>query len=313
MRRLIVPVFVILLFAEIAAAVGIVMAQPGGFASLADFSAVSLGPERRQDVAPKSLPLNGQNANVTINSMNGQVIITGDPTLSEVMVQGTKIIHSGNDSDFDKINFTVAQEGSNIRIEASQANKAFNIGFGEQMLIRVNLPPALVSEITTTVGSADIQVKGLQNHAANYTFNTGSGDLSANDLQANKLTIKTGSGDLNLTNITGNLDTSTNSGDINLNGQNRLGDLSFQVGSGDINIAASLNPTGTGLINTKSGDVQLKLTDSKALGFDISTGSGDIDFKLANVGPVTKEKHLLKTGGSPVISIRTGSGDVTVE
>ena len=57
----------------------------------------------------------------------------------------------------------------------------------------------------------------------------------------------------------------------------------------------------------------LKLTDAKAPGFDISTGSGDINFRLANIQPVTNEKHALKTGGSPVLNIRTGSGDVTVE
>lgn len=313
MRRLIVPIFVLLLIAEIGTAVGIVMAQPGGFGSLVDVGAFNFGPERRQDVALQTLPLNGQATSLTINSMGGQVVITGDPALKDVTVQGTKIIHSFKDADFSRINFNVVQEAGNIRIEASQANKSFSFGFGDQMIIRVGLPPALLSQLTTTVGSADIQVKGLQNEKTTLVFNTGSGDISATDMQAAKLTVKSGSGDIHLTNFLGSLDATTGNGDISLSGQNRLNDVNFQTGSGDVQIAAALNNTNNGTIKTGSGDVDLKLTATTRRGFDISTGSGDINFRLPNIQIVTNEKRALKTGGSPLLIIKTGSGDVTVE
>ncbi len=313
MRRLIGPILFLLLIAEIAAATAIVMAQPGGFSNLLDIGALNIGPERRQDVAPQSLPLNGQPANITINSMGGQVDISGDPSLTGVNVAGTKIIHSAKDSDFDRISFNVTQDGNNIRIEAKQANRAFNFGFGEQMNIQVTLPPALVSQINTTVGSADIRVKGLQNDKAALILNTGSGNITASDLQATRLTAKTGSGDIRLTSFNGSLNANTGSGNIEISGQNRLDDLNFETGSGDIQIAALLNTTNNGTIKTGSGNVRLSLGASKAPGFDINTGSGSINFKVPGSQIVSQGKHDLRTGGSPVLSIKTGSGDVTVE
>lgn len=313
MRRLVVPIFVLLLFAEIAAAIGIVMAQPGGFGSLVDVGAINLGPERRQDVAQRTLALNGQATNITINSMGGQVEITGDPALKDVTVKGTKIIHSFKESDFDRISFNVVQDANNIRIEANQANKRFSLGFGDQMIIRVALPPILLAQLTTTVGSADINLKGLQNEKATFVFNSGSGDLNATDMQVTKVTVKSGSGDISLNNFIGSLDATTGSGDISLSGQNRLNDLNFQTGSGDVQIIAVLNTINNSFIKTGNGDVRLKISDANFPGFNISTGSGNINFKLTNIQAVLNEKHAFKTSGSPVLNIKTGSGDVTVE
>jgi hypothetical protein len=312
-RRLVGPILFLFLVAEIAAASAIVMAQPGGFSALFDVGGFNFGPERRQDVAAQTLPLNGQAANITINSMGGQVEISGDPSLTAVRVEGTKIIHSFKDSDFDRISFNVVQDGNNIRIEAKQANRSFNFGFGEQMQIRVALPPALLTQLNTTVGSANITVKGLQNDKAVFILNTGSGNITASDLQTAHLTAKTGSGDIHLTGFLGSVDATTGSGDIDLNGQNRLNDLNLETGSGDVQLAALLNITNNSTIKTGSGDVELNLGASKAPGFDINTGSGSINFKLPNTQIVNQDKHALKTGGSPVINIKTGSGDVTVE
>jgi hypothetical protein len=312
-RRLIGPILFIFLIAEIAAATAIVMAQPGGFGNLVDVGGFNFGPERRQDVAPQTLPLNGQPANITINSMGGQVEITGDPSLTAVNVAGTKIIHSFKDSDFNRISFNVVQDGNNIRIEAKRPNQGFNFGFGEQMNIRVALPPALLSQLNTTVGSADIDLKGLQNEKVTLILNTGSGNITATDMQAARLTARTGSGDIRLTTFSGSLAANTGSGDIEINGQNRLNDVNFETGSGDIELAALLNTTNNGTIKTGSGNIRLNLDDSKAPGFDINTGSGSINFKLPNSQIISQDKHDLRTGGSPVLTIKTGSGDVTVE
>lgn len=313
MRKMIVPVFVVLLAVEITVAVGIVMAQPGGFASLLSLGNVNFGPERRQDVPAQDLPLNGQAANITINSMGGLVEISGDPSLTSVKVEGTKIIHSFGDADFSRIAFSVVQDGANINVVAKNPNQSFNFGFGDQMNIRVTMPPTLLAQLNTTVGSADINVKGLQNDKATLVINTGSGDLNLSDLLAGKLAIKTGSGDIHLNNYTGSLDANTGSGGIDLNGTNRLNDLNFQTGSGDIKVAAALNNPNSANIKTGSGDVELRVSGNTALGFDINTGSGDIKFNLAGGQVVSKDKHNLKTNGSPVMTIRTGSGDITVE
>jgi DUF4097 and DUF4098 domain-containing protein YvlB len=311
-RRLIGPILILLLIAEITFAVAIVMAQPGGFASLVDVRALSFGPERRQDIAPRTLPLNGQATNITISSMAGLVEVTGDPSLKDLTVTGTKIVHGMKESDFDNISFSVVQDGNTIRIEAKEVNKSFNFGFGEKMLIRVALPPALINQFTSTVGSADIDIKNLSNEKTTFVFTTGSGKITGTDVQASKITARVGSGDIRLTGFLGSLTANTGSGNIYLNGQNRLNDLNLETGSGDIRVGAQFN-TNNSFIKTGSGDVHLIPDPNKVPGFDINTGSGNIDFKLANSQVVSKEEHGLRTGGSPVISIKTGSGDVTVE
>lgn len=313
MRRMIVPILVILLATEITLATSIVMAQPGGFSSLLPLGNVSFGPERRQDVPAQNLPLNGQAASITINSMGGLVEITGDPSLTAVRVEATKIIHSLGDADFSRIAYSVTQDGSNINIVAKNSNESLNFGIGDQMSIRVTMPPALLAQLNTTVGSADINVKGLQNDKVNMVFNTGSGDLNLTDLLAGKIAIKTGSGNLHLKNYIGSLDANTGSGDVDMDGANRLNDAYFQTGSGDIKVGFALETSGTGTIKTGSGDVELRVNGNTGLGFDLNSGSGDINFNVPGSQVTSKDKHALKTTGVPEMTIRTGSGDITVE
>lgn len=313
MRRLVVPIIVLILAAEITVAVSIVMAQPGGFSSLIPGGNFNFGPERRQEVPAQDLPLNGQAATITINSMGGQVDITGDPSLTSVKVEGTKIVHSFGDPDFNRVTFSVTQDGSNIKIVARNTDQSFNFGLGDQVNIRLAVPPALLAQLNTTVGSADINARGLQNDKSILVFNTGSGDLSLSSVQANKLAVKTGSGDITLSDYTGSLEANTGNGDIILNGANRLGDVNFQTGSGDIKATASLNNPNTANIKTGSGDVDLHLTGTTSLGFDINSGSGNISFNLPGSQVISKDKHSLKAGGTPVMTIKTGSGDITVE
>jgi hypothetical protein len=304
---------VLLLAAELTLAVTIVMAQPNGFGSLFPGGNINFGPERRLEIPAQSLPLNGQAATITINSMGGQVDITGDPSLTAVKVEATKIVHSFGDPDFNRVTFNVVQDGANINIVAKNTDPSFNFGFGDQVNIRLSVPPTLLAQLTTTVGSADINAKGLQNDKATLVFNTGSGDLDLSNLQVSKITAKTGNGDIMLSDYSGSLDANTGSGDITLNGTNRLGDVNFQTGSGDIKAIATLNNPTTANVKTGSGDVDLRLDNSTPLGFDINSGSGDITFNLPGSQVVSKDKHSLKTGGSPVMTIRTGSGDITVE
>ncbi|MBN9386452.1 MAG: DUF4097 family beta strand repeat protein [Chloroflexi bacterium] len=313
MQKVFVPIIVLLLAAELTVAVTIVLAQPNGFGSLVPGGNINFGPERRLDVPAQNLPLNGQAANITINSMGGQVDISGDPSLTEVKVEGTKIIHSFGDADFNRITFNVVQDGTNINIVAKNTDQSFNFGFGDQVDIRVTMPPALLAQLTTTVGSADINARGLQNDKAILVFNTGSGDLDLTNLQASKINAKTGNGDIMLSDYSGSLDANTGSGDITLNGTNRLSAVNFQTGSGDIKATATLNNPTMANVKTGSGDVDLRLDNSTPLGFDINSGSGDIKFNLPGSQVVSKDKHSLKTGGSPVMTIRTGSGDITVE
>ena len=166
---MIVPVLFVLLAAEITVAASIVMAQPGGAASLFPFGNVNFGPERRQSVPAQDLPLNGQAANITINSMGGLVEITGDPSLTAVKVEGTKIVHSFGDADFNRIAFSVAQDGANINIVAKAIPILF-FTFEKNILILLSLLrstprpilPLVIFFLFTVLLSIDVSVPPLE-------------------------------------------------------------------------------------------------------------------------------------------------------
>ncbi len=348
MPKGIVAVLVLLLVAELATATAIVAAQPGGLGSLAT---VNWGPERRQEIAAKVYDLNGQPATVNINNPNGRVEISGDANLSGVQVSATKIIHSFNENEFDRVRFNVEQNGSTIKIEGNRSSAPSMFGFSDQVLIRVSAPPALLASLTTDTGSGDlsltriknekvnfnlktgsgsIRVEGIQ--AANLILNSGSGDIRATDynglfeartgsgsvsadgIQGISLVLSTGSGDIRGSSLKGALNAKTGSGSIDIKGDTNLTNgLRLETGSGDIRMSAKLTVTSDGTITTGSGSVRLNLAGGAAPGFDISTNSGSIRVGLPNTNFTRQEKHAVRTGGSPVINVRTGSGDVEIK
>ncbi len=301
----------ILLFIEVGAAIGIVTAQPNGWGSL--FS-VGWGPGRRQEVPMQVLTVNGQPTSLDIKSFNGLVQVTGNASLNEIQVSATKIIHSNNDSDFNKLFFDVSQTGSQIKIEARRDGGSNFLFDNAAVDIQLNVPPALLAGLTADTGGGEIVLRDLVSPGANLTLSTGSGDINATNLKVAQLNQRTGSGNFHLNNFSGGLQAETGSGDIRLDGRNELREIRFQTGSGEIRANARFIGTSEGSIKTGSGDVVLTLRQDgdKSPGFDIQTGSGDIGGKLPGVTFNRRDKHNVTIPGSPLITVRTGSGDVSV-
>lgn len=346
MRRWVGPVLGILLVVEIIAAVGIVMAQPGGFGSL---FAGGFGPERRQELPMRVLELNGQSANINLNSTAGRINIVGDASLKGIEVRATKIIRSNDDREFDKLKLEVTQNGTEIKIEVQQEIRPM-FGFSPSIEIRLAAPPEMLASLTGKVGSADVTLRDLQsskgvvnfstgsgdvtaenNQLAQMSFKTGSGDVisrnfkgelnletgsgnvTASDTQGARLVLKTGSGDIRTRGFKGALEASTGSGDIRFEGEVELSEVQVNTGSGDVEGTLRLPIGRNGSINTGSGNIDLRLSDGKAPGLNITTTSGDIKVEVPNTAFENKSKREVRTNGSAVITVRTGSGDVTIK
>ena len=298
----------IALLVEIVTAVIIVELQPGGFRALFQ---VDLGPEHRQDIPAKVYDL-GQNADITINNGAGQIAISADPNVNGVQISGVKIVHSDDPKDFDRLQLNVIQEGSKLGVETNFNNSA-GLGISPSILLQLRVNPSKLAHLNAHTGSGNVSLVGLQNPAALIEISTGSGDLQLNTDSVQKLDLRTGSGTVEMSGITAALQAQTGSGDIRLNADNSLTALNLKTGSGDIRGAARLNLTADGLITTGSGEVDLRmLSAAKLPGFFINASSGDIKFNLKGVTPTNVAKHHLETGGSPLLNIHTGSGDITI-
>ena len=96
------------------------------------------------------------------------------------------------------------------------------------------------------------------------------------------------------------------------------GALRGEAGSGDI--TAEGTQTGTWEIRTGSGNVHVRLPANAAFDADISTSSGTLDMDApitmtvqGRVQETRKAIHGKVRGGGPLLTVRTGSGDIHIQ
>jgi len=126
-----------------------------------------------------------------------------------------------------------------------------------------------------------------------------------------------GSGDIEVEETgPGDVDLHTGSGNINVRGIQ--GGFHAEAGSGDI--TAEGTQSGSWEIRTGSGNVHVRLPGNAAFDADISTSSGTIDVNSpiemtvqGRVQETRRQIHGKVRGGGPLLSVRTGSGDISVQ
>ena len=145
---------------------------------------------------------------------------------------------------------------------------------------------------------------------------TGSGDVRAREI-AGPVRGGAGSGDIEVEETgAGDIDLHTGSGNITVRGIQ--GAFRAEAGSGDITAEGA--QTGAWEIRTGSGNVHVRLPANAAFDANISTSSGTLDVDA----PITmtvqgrvQESHKSIVGkvrgGGPLLTLRTGSGDIHIE
>ena len=126
-----------------------------------------------------------------------------------------------------------------------------------------------------------------------------------------------GSGDIEVEETgSGDIDLHTGSGNITVRGIQ--GAFRAEAGSGDI--TAEGTQTGAWEIRTGSGNVHVRLPANAAFDANLSTSSGTLDvgspITMTVQGRVqeTRKSIIGKVrGGGPLLSLRTGSGDIHIE
>ena len=185
--------------------------------------------------------------------------------------------------------------------------------------------------IRTHSGSGDQTIEGTH---GNIDLQSGSGDVRLSRLTG-EIRLQTGSGDVRAREISGPVRGVAGSGNIEVE-ETGTGDIDLHTGSGNItargihgalhadagsgDITAEGTQTGAWDIRTGSGNVHVRLPTNAAFDANISTNSGTLDVDA----PITmtvqgrvQETHKQIVGkvrgGGPLLSLRTGSGDIHIE
>ena len=214
------------------------------------------------------------------------------------------------------------QEGNSIRIDYVNMR---DVSVDYEITVPAD------TTVRTHSGSGDQTIEGVRGNA---DLQSGSGDLRLENLTG-EIRLQTGSGNVRAREISGAVRGGAGSGDIEVE-ETGSGDIALHTGSGNIvvrgihgglraeagsgDITAEGTQTAEWEIHTGSGNVHVRIPSNAAFDADISTSSGTVDvdspIEMTVQGRVQELRKQIKgkvRGGGPLLSVRTGSGDVHIE
>jgi hypothetical protein len=216
----------------------------------------------------------------------------------------------------------VRQDGNNIRIDYVNVR---------DITVDYEITVPEDTAIHSHSGSGDMTIEGTRGNA---DLQSGSGDLKLSRLTG-EIRLQTGSGDVQAREISGAVRGSTGSGNMELE-ETGAGDVDMHTGSGNItargvrgalraeagsgDITAEGAQTGAWEIRTGSGNVHVHLPAEAAFDANISTSSGTLDvdapITMTVQGRVNETHKTIVgkvRGGGPMLTLRTGSGDIHID
>jgi len=299
-----VPVLVLLLVAEITAAVVIVATQPEGFNAVFG----GLGPERRQELPVQTFAVS-QGAVLVVDDENGKVEVIGTPGATQVTIKATKVIHSFSDKGFDKVKFEATQNGSQVIVNAKQDGDLAGL-FGNRVDVEISVPDYMATNISA--GNGELSVRDLANSEARHRINSNNGSIRLNDLKAAYINVTNGNGSTRLENVTTSLRAENGNGSLRaLN--STLNIERVKSNNGTVELTGQLQQVADGSIELGNGSLKLQLAQSDNVRFDITTGNGSINYHKSSSFLNRSDHHVVTNGSGPLIRVTSGNGSVTID
>jgi putative adhesin len=268
---------------------------------------------------PVDLEVLTHSGDVTVKAgSSGSVLIHGKIFVGDRWLRGNR---EGDVQDIEQ-HPPIRQEGNSVHIDYVNVR---DISVDYEITVPTD------TTIRTHSGSGDQTIEGTH---GNVDVQTGSGDVKLASLTG-EVRLQTGSGDVRAREISGPVKGGAGSGDIEVE-EAGAGDIDLHTGSGNItvrgiqggfhgeagsgDITAEGKQGGTWEMRTGSGNVRLRLPANAAFDADISTSSGSIDVEAplemtvqGRVQEARKSIHGKVRGGGPLLSVRTGSGDINIQ
>ena len=196
----------------------------------------------------------------------------------------------------------VALAGDVLRVGYLDRSMHRQVGISYEVVVPAN------TRVRVRTGSGSLRVGGVTG-AVEAT--TGSGSTHVSDVSGD-VTVDAGSGSMELTAIGGDVDVQTGSGSIGIAGVETV--LRARTGSGTIRVEGS--PGGAWDLKTGSGSIRIDLPDDAAFEIDARSRSGTV----RSDHPVTVSGELRRgrlrgpvRGGGPRVTVRTGSGGISID
>jgi Toastrack DUF4097 len=268
---------------------------------------------------PVDLEVLTHSGDVTVRTgSSSAVIIHGKIFVSDRWLRG------GRQADVNEIEQhpPIRQDGNAIHIDYVNAR---------DIAVDYEITVPAETTIRSRSGSGDQLIEGTR---GNVDIQTGSGDVKLARLTG-EVRLQTGSGNIRGHEIAGAIKGGAGSGDIEIE-ETGSGDVDLHTGSGNVtvrgiqggfrgeagsgDITAEGSQTGAWEIRTGSGNVRVRLPGNAAFDADISTSSGTVDvdspIEMTVQGRVQETRKNIRgkvRGGGPLLSVRTGSGDVHIQ
>jgi hypothetical protein len=266
--------------------------------------------------------------NLEVQTHSGDIIVRSGP-VGVVSIRGRIFVGdhwlAGNrHAEVAEIeqNPPLRQDGNNVHIDYVNVH---DISVDYEITVPAD------ATVRTHSGSGDQTIEGIHGNA---DLQSGSGDMRLSRLTG-EIRVQTGSGNVQAREIAGPVRGGAGSGDIEVE-ETAAGDIDLHTGSGNItvhgiqgafraeagsgDIIAEGTQTGAWEIRTGSGNVHVRLPANAAFDADLSTSSGTLDVEapvtMTVQGRVQERRKSIVgkvRGGGPLLTLRTGSGDIHIE
>lgn len=196
----------------------------------------------------------------------------------------------------------VVLDGDVLRVGHLERSRHRQVGISYEVVVPAN------TRVRARTGSGSLRLAGV---TGAVEAKTGSGSTRVSDV-AGDVTVDAGSGSIELTAVGGDIDVTTGSGSIGVTGVETA--LRARTGSGRIRVEGS--PGDEWDLTTGSGSIRIDLPEDAAFEVDARSRSGSVrsDHPVIVSGKVRRGRLQGPVrGGGPRVTVRTGSGGITIE
>lgn len=196
----------------------------------------------------------------------------------------------------------VVLDGDVLRLGHLDRSRQRQVGISYEVIVPAN------TRVQARTGSGSLRLTGV---TGAVEARTGSGSSQVSDV-AGDVTVDAGSGSISLAAVGGEVDVRTGSGSIGVSGIESA--LRARTGSGRIRVEGAVG--GAWDLTTGSGSIRIDLPEDAAFEIDARSRSGSVrsDHPVTVSGKARRGRLQGPVrGGGPLVTVRTGSGGITIE
>jgi hypothetical protein len=275
----------------------------------------------------KTFPVSGP-VDLEVQTRSGDIIVRSGPAGSVAIrgkiYVGDRWLAGNRHAEVAEIEQhpPLHQDGNSVRIDYVNAR---DISVNYEITVPVD------TTVHAHTGSGDQIIEDVHGNA---DLQSGSGNMKLSRLTG-EIRVQTGSGDVRAREIAGPVRGGAGSGNLELE-ETGAGDIDLHTGSGNVTVrgiqgafrgeagSGDITAEGTQMggweIRTGSGNIRVRLPANAAFDANLSTSSGTLDIDA----PITmtvqgrvQETHKQIVGkvrgGGPLLTLRTGSGDIHIQ